>query len=146
MTAGGDLHERIVAQPVVVDGVLVSAGDCHGASGHDIEHLMQDAARVATVPHRRGEPPAHAEPALSLAQQQQARVRGRVAAVEIHCEFLAADGWQIEGKRHIDVHDGCGGAAAARGGSFVLTTIAYVNRGFLATAVTQNSRLVHNPG
>jgi hypothetical protein len=27
-----------------------------------------------------------------------------------------------------------------------LTTIAYVNRGFHATAVTQNSRLVHNPG
>jgi hypothetical protein len=29
---------------------------------------------------------------------------------------------------------------------FVRTTIAYVNRGFLATAVTQNSTLVHNPG
>jgi hypothetical protein len=29
---------------------------------------------------------------------------------------------------------------------FVWTTIAYVNRGFHATAVTQNSRLVHNPG
>jgi hypothetical protein len=28
----------------------------------------------------------------------------------------------------------------------VWTTIAYVNRGFLATAVTQNSPLMHNPG
>jgi hypothetical protein len=27
-----------------------------------------------------------------------------------------------------------------------LTTIAYVNRGFYATAVTQNSRLMLNPG
>jgi hypothetical protein len=27
-----------------------------------------------------------------------------------------------------------------------LTTIPYVNRGFNATAVTQNSPLVHNPG
>jgi len=46
---------------------------------------------------------------LSLPQQQQARVGGPVAAVEIHCEFLAADGWQVEGKQRIVGHGGCGG-------------------------------------
>ena len=35
-----------------------------------------------------------------------------------------------------------GGCTAVR----MRTTIAYVNRGFRATAVTRNSRLVHNPG
>jgi hypothetical protein len=115
--ADGGLHERIVAQPVVVNGVLVSARDRHGASGHHLEHLMQDAVRVATVWHRSREPPAHAEPALRLPQQQQARVGGLVAAVKIHCEFLAVDGWQVEGKRRIGVHDGCGVAAVAQGGS-----------------------------
>src|SRR5438128_2260115 len=39
------------------------------------------------------------------------------AAVKIHCEFLAADRWQVEGKRRIGVHDGCGVAAVTRGGS-----------------------------
>jgi hypothetical protein len=45
---------------------------------------------------------------LSLPQQQQARVGGPVAAVEIHCEFLEADGWQVEGKWPIDVHSKLG--------------------------------------
>ena len=43
-----------------------------------------------------------------LPQQQKAGVRGLVAAVKIDCEFLAADGWQIEGKRRIVGHGGCG--------------------------------------
>jgi hypothetical protein len=32
-------------------------------------------------------------------QQQQTGVRGLVAAVKIHCEFLTPDRWQIEGKQ-----------------------------------------------
>jgi hypothetical protein len=68
---------------------------------------MQGAVRVATVWHPSRKPPAHAKPALRLPQQQQARVGGLVAAVKIHCEFLAADRWQVEVKRRIGVHDGC---------------------------------------
>jgi hypothetical protein len=55
---------------------------------------LQDAVGIAAVRHRSGEPPANAKPALSLPQQQQARVGGLIAAVEINCEVLAADGWQ----------------------------------------------------
>ena len=47
----------------------------------------------------------------------QAIAMDRAAAVKIQCEFLAADGRQVEGKRRIDVHDGCGAAAIAQGGS-----------------------------
>src|SRR5215467_6201645 len=72
---------------------------------------MQDSAGIAAIRHRGGEPPAYAKSPLSLPQQQQAGVGGLVAAVKIHCEFLAADGWQVEGKRRIGVHDGCGMAA-----------------------------------
>jgi hypothetical protein len=31
-----------------------------------------------------------------------------VAAAEIDCELLAADGWQVEGKQRIVGHGGCG--------------------------------------
>jgi hypothetical protein len=117
MAADGSLHERIMAHPVVVDGVLISAGDRHRPGGHHLEHLMQDAVRITAIRHRRRETAAHAELALSLPQQQQACVGRLVAAGKIHCEFLAADGWKVKGKRRIDGHDGCGAAAVAPGGS-----------------------------
>jgi hypothetical protein len=50
-------------------------------------------------------------PSRRSASRQQAGVGGLVTAFEIHCEFLAVDGWQIEGKWRISVHDGCGAAA-----------------------------------
>ena len=65
-------------------------------------------SRIAAIRHRFGKPPAHPELALRLPQQQQTAIRGLVAAVKIHCEFLAANGWQVEGKRRIVGHDGCG--------------------------------------
>ena len=37
-----------------------------------------------------------------------AAIGGLVAAVKIDCEFLAADRWQVEGKRRIVGHGGCG--------------------------------------
>jgi len=117
MAADRSLHEWIVAHPVVVDGVFISADDRHGPSGYHLKHIMQDAVRITAIRHRGRKPPAYAELALSLPQQQQAGVGGLVAAGKIHCEFLAADGWQVEGKRRIGIHDGCGAAAVARGGS-----------------------------
>src|SRR6266446_5950931 len=77
--------------------------------------------------------------ALRLAQQQQTGIGGLGAAVKIYCEFLAADDWQVEGERRIVGHGGCGGGAGCtKQGDW--TPICYVNRGFHATAVTQNSR------
>jgi hypothetical protein len=40
--------------------------------------------------------------------QQQASIRRLVAAVKIHCEFLAPDRWQVERKRYSFGHGGCG--------------------------------------
>jgi len=57
------------------------------------------------------------ELALRLPQQQQTAIGGLVAALEIHCEFLAADCWQVEGKRRIVVHRGCGAGLIAQGSS-----------------------------
>jgi hypothetical protein len=37
-----------------------------------------------------------------------ARRSGLVAAGKIHCEFLALDRWQVEGKQCSVGHDGCG--------------------------------------
>ena len=69
---------------------------------------MTDAARIAPIRHRFDKSPAHPKLALRLPQQEQAAIRGLVAAVKINCEFLAMDRWQIEGKQRIVDHDGCG--------------------------------------
>ena len=102
-------HQRIVAQPVEVVGIFMPAGDRGGARHHQLEHRVADAAGVAPIGHRRGQPPADTKLALGFAQQQQAGVGGLVAAGKIHCEFLAVDGWQVEGKQCIVGHGGCGG-------------------------------------
>ena len=106
--ADRELHQRIMPQPVEVDGILVAAGNRRDPRHHHLEHLVTDAARIAPVRHRIGKPPAHPELALRLPQQQQTAIRRLVAAVKIDCEFLAMDRWQIEGKRCIVGHGGCG--------------------------------------
>jgi hypothetical protein len=62
-------------QPVEVDGILVAARDRRGARHHHLEHVVTDAARIATIRHRIGKPPAHAQLALCLAKS--------LAAVEL---------------------------------------------------------------
>jgi hypothetical protein len=57
---------------------------------------VSNPGRVATIGEAVGEPGADAAGALGLAQQQQAAVRGLVAALEINCELLAMNGWQVE--------------------------------------------------
>jgi hypothetical protein len=56
------------------------------------EPRVPNADRIAAIRHRIGNPPAIAELALRMPQQQQTAVRGLVAATKIHCEFLAPDG------------------------------------------------------
>jgi hypothetical protein len=51
----------------------------------------------------------HPEPALRLAQQQQAGVRRLIATGKIKCELLAPDRWKLERKQRIVGHGGCGG-------------------------------------
>ena len=102
------LHQRIMPQPVEVDGILVAARDRRDARRHHLENRVPDAARIAAIRHRIGKPPAHPELALRLPQQQKTAVRRLIAAVKIDCEFLAPDRWQVEGKRCSVGHGGCG--------------------------------------
>ncbi len=76
---------------------------------------MQDAVRVAAIRHRRRKPPAYTKLALRRAQQQQTGIARLGAAVEIYCEFLAVDGWKVEGEQRIVGHGGCGVALIAQG-------------------------------
>jgi len=97
-----------VPQPVEVDGILVPAGNRRHPRHHHFEHRVLNAVGIATIRHRFRKPPAYAKLALRLPQQQQAGIGGLVAAVKIHCDFLAMDRRQVEGKRRIVGHDGCG--------------------------------------
>jgi hypothetical protein len=67
--ADGQLQQWIVPQPVEVVAVLVAAADGKGARRDQFHHLVPDAGLVAPVGHGAGQPPAHAEPPLRLAQQ-----------------------------------------------------------------------------
>ena len=64
--ADRDLHQRIMPQPVEVDGVLVAARDRRRARHHHLEHGVPDAVRIAAIRHRFRKPPAHPKLALRL--------------------------------------------------------------------------------
>jgi hypothetical protein len=66
-----DLHQRVMPQPVEVDGILVAAGDRTNARHHHFEHLVADTGRIAPIRHRIGKPPANAEVAFRVPQEQQ---------------------------------------------------------------------------
>src|SRR6185369_10439041 len=120
------------------------AGNRRNPRHHHFKHRVPDALAIAPVRHRGGDPPAHAELALRLPQQEQTAIRGLVAALKIDCEFLAMNRWQVEGKRYSVGH----AAVALRwfAVQFVSTPICYVNRAPRATAVTSISAVTHNPG
>ena len=107
--AGCDLHQRIVPQPVEVDGVLVAASDRRRTRHYHLEHCVPDALRIASIRHRFRKPAAHPELALGRPQQQQTAIRRLIAASKINYEFLAPDRWKVEGKQRIVAHGGCGG-------------------------------------
>jgi hypothetical protein len=67
---------------------------------------MGDPGWIAPIKEAASEPHTDAKCAFGLAQQEQATVRGLAAAIEIDCELLAMDGWQVERERLIVVHCG----------------------------------------
>jgi hypothetical protein len=105
---------------------------------------MTDAHRIAPIRHGIGKPPANAEPALRVPQQQQTSVRGLVAAVKIHCEFLTPDRWQVEGKQCSVRHGGCG--APLMHDAIRLNTDLLRESLALRHSRHKNLILVHNPG
>src|SRR2546430_3668892 len=44
--ADRDLHQRVMPQPVEVDGILVAARDCCDPRHHHLEHIVPDAAAL----------------------------------------------------------------------------------------------------
>jgi hypothetical protein len=103
-----NFHQRIVAQPIEVVGIFIATGDRSDTRHHQFEHRVSDPVRIAAIGHRVRKSPAHTERALRFSQQQQATIGRLVAAIKIDCELLAADSWQVEGKRRIVGHGGCG--------------------------------------
>ena len=88
--------------------MLSTAGDRRDARRHHLDHLVLDMAGIAAVRHRLREPPAHTNITLRLPQQQCTAIGRLIAALEIDGEFLATNGGQIERKRRIVSHSGCG--------------------------------------
>lgn len=104
--ADRQLQERVLPQPVEIVAVLVAAADRQRAGLDQLDERMLDPGWITAIGQAGGEPRADAGCALGLAQQQEAAVRGLVAAIEIDCELLAADGWKIEGKQRSFGHGG----------------------------------------
>ena len=83
-----DITVTVRAEKTEEGAPMVPIGD-DPSIAPEIFRPPPDAARIAPVRHRIGEPPAHPKLAFRLPQQQQAAVRRLVAAVKIDCEFLA---------------------------------------------------------
>jgi hypothetical protein len=69
---------------------------------------------IAMIRHHFGKPPAYAYLPFRLPKQEEPAIGGLISSVEINCEFLTADGWQIEGEQSSFGHDGCGGREYAK--------------------------------
>ena len=95
----GHFQRRIVAQRIVINTVLVAAAEAEHAGCDDLGQLMFDARRIAPIGQRCGHAVDDANLLLGRAQQQHARIQRLIAAIEINCELLAANRWQVEGKR-----------------------------------------------
>jgi hypothetical protein len=100
-------HHRIMAQGIVIDAVFVAAADTEHARLDDLAQPMADARRIAPIAQGCGQPGKHAGLLLGATQQQHAGVRRLVAAIEIDCEFLSSNRWQLKGKWRSFGH-GCG--------------------------------------
>ena len=98
------LQRRVGAQRILVDAISVAASDAEHARCDDLEELVGDARRVASIRQGLSDPADDADLLLGRPQQQHARIRRLIAAVEIDCEFLARDGWQIKRKRRSVSH------------------------------------------
>src|SRR5215813_11236862 len=64
--------------------------------------------------HHFGKPPAYADLPFRLPKQKEPAIGGLISSIKINCEFLAMDGWQIEGEQSSFGHDGCGGREYAK--------------------------------
>ncbi len=115
----------------MIDAVFVAATDTEHAGGDDLGHAVANARGIAAIVHSPGQARDDADLHFGQPQHQQTRVGGLIAAVEIDCEFLASNRWQIEGKRRSVGH---GRGVPLRRRHARLATVCYVISTIYATA------------
>jgi hypothetical protein len=80
-----------VAQTGSAVAVLVAGGDHQHAEAQDVRHAVAHALGIARVDQAASETVGQTDPPLNLAQQQQAAVRGHLAAVKTADHPLTGD-------------------------------------------------------
>ena len=90
--------KRIGPQKVEIVAVWIAAGNRQHARSEHILDCVRDMRRVARIIDQGGKRSGYRPAALSKRKQDHATVRGKTAAIECGCDFLAADGWQEESK------------------------------------------------
>ena len=95
--AADGLHQRVVAQVLVVVEVLVAQGDAEDSLGQHVPLLVGDPRRVAWVGDDGVEPVDQSQVPVHLAQQQRTCVTGNAAAVEVGDDLPAADTGKDDG-------------------------------------------------
>ena len=85
------LEDRVMPQAVGVIAVLVAGRDHQQTKAQDVRDAVPDPLGSARVLDTGREPLSYAEPALDLAQRQQAAVGGELPAVEAGDDGKAGD-------------------------------------------------------
>jgi hypothetical protein len=86
------LEDRVMPKAVGVVAVLVARRDHQHPEAQDIHDAMPDPLRGARIVDAGREPVGDAEPALNLAQREQAAIGGELPAIKAGDDGLAA-GW-----------------------------------------------------
>ena len=100
-----------VSQPVEIIAVGITAGDRQHAAFQYVLDRVRDVSRVARIGDQGSEDLGETAPPLCNAEQHDAAVGGKPAAIEGGCDFLPRHGWIENGERAIVGHGGCGSEA-----------------------------------
>ena len=84
---------------IEVVGILVAAGDGEHAGAQDVGDAVRHQQRIARIGDHRRQPVGDPETPLGRGQQHHAAVGGDAPAIEGGGDFLAVDGWKLNGSR-----------------------------------------------
>ena len=96
--SASQLEGWIGPEEMEIVAVRVAAGHRQHARSEHILDGVGDMRRVARIVNQSGKRSGYRPAALGKRKQDHATVRGKTAAIECGCDFLAADGWQGESK------------------------------------------------
>jgi hypothetical protein len=86
---------------IEIIGVLVAAGDGEHAGAQNVLSTVRHQQRVAWISTQRRKAPGEADGPLDGSQQHHPIIRAPASAVECSNDFLAFDGWEVEGQKRI---------------------------------------------